>query len=507
MIWVESVDNAISLASFGLTQSLPIDETSVVTIEILGADLEMLADGIFNLAVSGDSVLDWANLEILAGQGTSQIVDADSASNQVSENATVGATVGLVAQAFDADATDSVGYQLIDDAGGRFAINSLTGVVTVAGSLDFESNTSHSVIVEARSSDGSFRTETFDIAVLNVADATVASRSLFYRGSNFDNSGTLDAVATDKSPLFDGFAATFENYSSYTRGINGIVLEVNDLTTLPSISTVNNFFEFKVGSNNDPDTWVAAPQPIDLVYVEGTGAIDQLFLIWEDNAIQGQWLQTKLLSNSTTGLPVADTFYFGNAIGETGNSPNNAIVNLSDVGATRINQTGFSSASIENVYDFNRDGRVNLADIAVARTNQSGFTPTPLIDLTTFESATAKAGINGFNNKVHVSVELGQIGLIAIQSNALEIADFTVVEETEPSLNKTPKVVSSYDSSPALRLSGTSETQPTHSIVGDSDVSSELSDLEKDAMAPLLDSLFENDLKFADEIRIDIRSN
>ena len=504
MIWVESAGNRISLASLGLTQSLSIDETSVLTIEVLGTDLEMLADGIFNLAVSGDSVLDWANLEILAGQGTSQIVDADSASNQVFENATFGATVGLVAQAFDADATDSVSYELIDNAGGRFAINSLTGVVTVAGSIDFESNTSHSITVEALSSDGSFRTENFDIAVLDVADGTVTSRSLFYRGSSFDNSGTLNAVATDKSPLFDGSAATFENYSSYTLGINGVVLEVNDLTTVPTISSVENFFEFKVGNNNDPDTWITAPTPIDLVYAEGVGATDQLFLIWEDNAIQGQWLQTKFLSNSTTGLPVADTFYFGNAIGETGNSPNDAIVNLSDVGSTRINQTGFGSASIENVYDFNRDGRVNLADVSIVRTNQSGFTPIPLIDLTSFETASAKTGNDGFAYKSLVSGELSQIELTAFQLNTFGqsefgLTNFELAEETKFFQNEHPQLVSSRDASLTLSLHGTTDTQTADPILSDSDAGG-LGHLEQDSLAPFLDSLFENDLNFVDEI-------
>ena len=44
-------------------------------------------------------------------------------------------------------------FALTDDAGGRFAIDSNTGEVTVAdGSLlDYETNTSHSVTVEAES--------------------------------------------------------------------------------------------------------------------------------------------------------------------------------------------------------------------------------------------------------------------------------------------------------------------------------------------------------------------
>ena len=58
-----------------------------------------------------------------------------------------------------------------DDAGGRFAIDASTGVVTVAdGSLlDYESATSHTVTVQATSSDGSTSSETFTV---NLTDDT-----------------------------------------------------------------------------------------------------------------------------------------------------------------------------------------------------------------------------------------------------------------------------------------------------------------------------------------------
>ena len=77
-------------------------------------------------------------------------------------------------------------------------------------------------------------------------------------------------------------------------------------------------------------------------------------------------------------LHVDDVFYFGNVIGETGNS-GNAVVNLSDVSLTRTNQSGFGSVGIDSIYDYNRDGRVNLSDLSLARTNQSGFSSVQLI--------------------------------------------------------------------------------------------------------------------------------
>ena len=61
------------------------------------------------------------------------VTDSDGTANGVDENAPNGTVVGVTALASDADATNSaITYSLDNDAGGRFAIDSSTGVVTVA---------------------------------------------------------------------------------------------------------------------------------------------------------------------------------------------------------------------------------------------------------------------------------------------------------------------------------------------------------------------------------------
>ncbi|MCA1971595.1 MAG: tandem-95 repeat protein [Caenispirillum sp.] len=100
------------------------------------------------------------------------VVDADDAENHVRENAPSGTAVGVAAFARDADAGDTVTYSLDDDAGGRFRIDAVTGVVTVAdGSrLDYEAATAHTITVRATSSDGSFSTLSIDIRLENLND-------------------------------------------------------------------------------------------------------------------------------------------------------------------------------------------------------------------------------------------------------------------------------------------------------------------------------------------------
>ncbi len=87
-------------------------------------------------------------------------LDADLAVNEVDENAALGTTVGVIASADDADATDTVSYSLDDNDGGRFAIDSTTGVVTVAGAIDREADgATRSITVRTTSTDGSFTTQ------------------------------------------------------------------------------------------------------------------------------------------------------------------------------------------------------------------------------------------------------------------------------------------------------------------------------------------------------------
>ncbi len=64
-------------------------------------------------------------------------------------------------------------YALIDNAGGRFAIDANTGVITVADGtlLDFEAATSHGISVRVTDQGGLSFDRNFTIAVTNVNEA------------------------------------------------------------------------------------------------------------------------------------------------------------------------------------------------------------------------------------------------------------------------------------------------------------------------------------------------
>ena len=98
--------------------------------------------------------------------------DLALSANTVAENAANGTVVGTVSGT-DSDTGDTRTYSLTDNAGGRFAINSSTGQITVANRslLNYESVTSHNLTVRVTDSGGLTYDETFTINVTDVNEA------------------------------------------------------------------------------------------------------------------------------------------------------------------------------------------------------------------------------------------------------------------------------------------------------------------------------------------------
>ncbi|WP_330926715.1 LamG-like jellyroll fold domain-containing protein, partial [Candidatus Sororendozoicomonas aggregata] len=92
--------------------------------------------------------------------------------HEVVENAKVGTLVGKV-QATDAEG-EALTYSLVDDAGGRFAIDPLTGVITVARAVDYEAAASHALIVRAADALGESTEQTIVVHIENVNEAPVS---------------------------------------------------------------------------------------------------------------------------------------------------------------------------------------------------------------------------------------------------------------------------------------------------------------------------------------------
>ena len=225
-------------------------------------------------------------------------------------------------------------------------------------------------------SEGTYVSSTGTETYQNQPPSSIAARGLFYNDSTFDQHNPLAgvgddaAMASDKSALRPGLAtATFNNVSSYTKGINGLTVDLSG--SHGDISADD--FTFKIGNDNAPANWIAAPAPVSVELFGGAGVFgsDRIRIIWEDGSITNTWLEVTLLSNSDTGLANDDVFYFGNAVGDSGaGDATRFFVNATDEQSVRNDPHGLGNrAAISNTQDYNRDSFVNSADQQISRNN------------------------------------------------------------------------------------------------------------------------------------------
>ena len=107
--------------------------------------------------------------------------DAGSYSFEVSEDAAAGTQVGTVS-ATDPDEGDTVTYSITSgNEAGQFAVDGSTGVITVAGSLDYETASSYTLTVEA--SDGKGGTDTVPVAIALIEVVVDAKAPVFGAGA------------------------------------------------------------------------------------------------------------------------------------------------------------------------------------------------------------------------------------------------------------------------------------------------------------------------------------
>jgi VCBS repeat-containing protein len=181
------------------TLSYSLDGVSIdsKTYDVVATDWGGNANGFFGFAGGTGGAGNQQQIEITSVQVGSV--------TSIAENSSSGTVVGLVT-AVDPDRTGTVTYSLTDTAGGRFAINSSTGQITVASGavLDFETNSSHKVVVQATDQGSLSYSETMTINVSNVNEAPVdistATQSITIINSSFESQTLGDSSFTVTAP-------------------------------------------------------------------------------------------------------------------------------------------------------------------------------------------------------------------------------------------------------------------------------------------------------------------
>ena len=160
----------------------------------------------------------------------------------------------------DVDVGDVLSYSLVDDAGGRFAIDSVTGEITVAdGSLlDHEAAASHDVVVQVTDVAGATYDETFRI---DVGDVNEGPAAVDDTGTTSEN-GTISVdVLGNDSDVDSGDSLSLSSVSVASGG--------------GAVSIVGGEVSFDPGSDyDDLSAGETATVEIDYVVSDAAGATD-----------------------------------------------------------------------------------------------------------------------------------------------------------------------------------------------------------------------------------------
>jgi hypothetical protein len=263
----------------------------------------------------------------------------------------------------------------------------------------------------------------------NVA-ATVVGRSIFYNQSSWDGNSALinavndnAAIAPDKTAYLPGAGvAVAANITSFSRGINGMIVDLSTGVNHAGITASD--FTFKVGNNNTPNTWAAAPAPsaISVIPGGGVGGADRVEITWTTGTITNQWLEVQVLATVNTGLADTDVHFWGNKIADSGTTPGAGTFNTTSTDAAQVFATIGAGKPITDLRDYNRDGAVTSTDAAIvfanigtiSRISISGggpFAPEadPAVVVDDGSSAVASA-LAGLGESNETTIQIGDLG-------------------------------------------------------------------------------------------------
>ncbi|MEM8910529.1 MAG: LamG-like jellyroll fold domain-containing protein, partial [Planctomycetota bacterium] len=166
-----------------------------LTVRVVGNSYTVQVDGVEVLTFSDSSFASGTVGLFYSAQAHNSSFDnvrVVTAPVAIDETTTDGTVVGY-ARGIDDDTGDTVTYSLVDDAGGRFAINSSTGQITIADEtkIDFEAVPSHQITVRATDSTMATTDEMFDIAVNDINEApaiwSTSSQSITVLNHSFED--------------------------------------------------------------------------------------------------------------------------------------------------------------------------------------------------------------------------------------------------------------------------------------------------------------------------------
>ena len=299
---------------------------------------------------------------------------------------------------------------------------------------------------------------------INIPAATLYRSYIFYNDSAYETVGGVNGAIDDPTINLGASKTvrqsseatqdtTIANISNYSKGINGLVFDVNSLA---SNSLAASDFLFRrpsglVSGLVNPSTWngvVPAPTVISVT----PGAPSRIRIEWADNAIQNTWLQIIVKANAHTGLTSPVVLYVGHALGDvSGTVPYR--VNNSDLAAIQPFISA-SPVSITDPRDVNKDRKVNNQDLNFVQLKISATTLLNNITIPIAGSANEGSG-PGFG-----SLFLANEGQVLASTNSVPM----VTTDTTPNLTPVMSLSVTPTSTASITSSRTIGNAPASSI-------------------------------------------
>jgi uncharacterized protein YheU (UPF0270 family) len=247
------------------------------------------------------------------------IFDETLSGGSVAENAANGTLVGT-AQGIDSLSGAAVlTYALVDNAGGRFAIDAHTGVITVANGtlLDFETATSHGIQVQVVDQTGASFVKSFNIAVTNVNEAptneTLSGGLVIGNAANDTVVGTVQGVDPDAGSVLT-YTLVDNAGGRFAINANTGVITVADGTKLDFATATSHAITVRVtdqgglsfdkGFNitvTDPTKQFVAANEHAVVNEDSSFVISAASLIADSTNPSGATLSVSSVGNATHG--------------------------------------------------------------------------------------------------------------------------------------------------------------------------------------------------------------
>jgi hypothetical protein len=225
------------------------------------------------------------------------------------------------------------------------------------------------VVITASDEDGGESNISFTISSLVVA----LNGGVFYNNSEHERVGGITLALDNSRSLLRASSTsqqtTSSNITNYSRGINGVLLEV---AGLEAGFLTSSDFVFRVappGASGvvTPSAWPKAPAPTLIeILPSAKDTPARVRLEWEDNAIQNTWLQVIILANTNTGLAEQAAFYLGHVLGDIDFSGPSYRVTTIDTSIVR-EAVGSEPVPASDARDVDKDRRITTLDVALVR--------------------------------------------------------------------------------------------------------------------------------------------